>query len=107
MPEGTIVHSTNDTYGNILVVDYRRYRVLSFDSIYEQSGFNLEKPYALVHQYTRIMMLILGFIASRHFSTLMVCSGEYGNHILFACKSPSVDFERAPTKLKHMEKVLN
>jgi len=37
----------------------------------------------------------------------MVCSGENGNHILFACKSPSVDYERAPLKLKKMEKILN
>ncbi|HCS64430.1 MAG TPA: hypothetical protein DIW64_10330 [Cellvibrio sp.] len=42
-----------------------------------------------------------------YFSTLMVCSGEYGNHILFACKSPNVDYERAPLKLKQMEKILN
>ena len=232
MAEGKIVHSTSDSYGNILVVDYPRYRTLSFDSIYEQSGFYLEKPYALVHEYTRIMMLVLGFVEPRHttllglgggsllrslhhylshcdfhvvelrpkvyeiardyfdipddervwvsiedaelqikssedastdiifadmydayhmspmqgqkqfvkecwrtlsksgwlvinyhrlpdpnspffnciadyFSTIMVCSGEYGNHILFACKSPSVHCEGAPVKLKRMEKILN
>jgi spermidine synthase len=232
MPEGKIVHSTSDTYGNILVVDYPRYRVLSFDSIYEQSGFYLEKPYALVHEYIRIMMLVLGFVEPRHatllglgggsllrslhhylshcefhvvelrpkvydialeyfdipddervwvsiedaklqiqsgksastdiifadlydayhmsplqtqkqfvqeccrtltkngwllinfhrlpdtssaffkvlteyFSTLMLCSGEFGNHILFACKSSNVDYDSAPVKLKKMEKVLN
>ncbi len=230
--EGRIVHSTSDTYGNILVVDYPRYRVLSFDSIYEQSGFYLEKPYALVHEYIRIMMLVLGFTEPRHttllglgggsllrslhhylahcdfhvvelrakvydiareyfdipddervwvsiedaglqiqssksdstdiifadlydayhmspvqtqkqfarqcyrtlthngwlvmnfhrlpdtrsaffialrehFSTLLVCSGEFGNHILFACKSPSVDFDNAPSRLKKMEKILS
>lgn len=232
MPEGKIVHSTSDTYGNILVVDYPRYRVLSFDSIYEQSGFYIEKPYALVHEYTRIMMLVLGFIEPRHatllglgggsllrslhhylshcdfhvvelrpkvyeiareyfdipddervrvsiedaeaqmkaskdastdiifadmydayhmspvqgqkqfvrecwrtlsedgwlvinyhrlpdsnspffeclidhFNTIMVCSGGYSNHILFACKSSSVDYQRALVKLKEMEKILN
>jgi len=232
MSAGTLVHSTSDSYGNILVVDLPRYRVLSFDSIYEQSGFYLERPYALVHEYTRIMMLVLGFMEPRHttllglgggsllrslhhylsqcdfhvvelrpkvyevardyfdipddervwvsiedaelqikaskdastdiifadmydayhmspvqaqkqfvqecrraltksgwlvinyhrlpepnspffehliecFSTIMVCSGEYGNHILFACKSPSVDYARAPDKLKNMETILN
>lgn len=232
MPEGKIVHSTSDTYGNILVVDYPRYRVLSFDSIYEQSGFYLEKPHALVHEYIRIMMLVLGFMQPRHatllglgggsllrslhhylshcdfhvvelrskvydiardyfdipddervwvsiedaglqiqssknastdiifadlydayhmspvqaqkqfaqqccrtltkhgwlvinfhrlpepgsaffialtehFSSLLVCSGEFGNHILFAGKSTSVDYDGAPGKLKKMEKILN
>lgn len=231
MPEGKIVHSTSDSYGTILVVDYPRYRVLSFDSIYEQSGFYLEKPYALVHEYIRIMMLVLGFTEPRHatllglgggsllrslhhyldhcdfhvvelrskvydiardyfdipddqrvwvsiedaglqiqssknastdiifadlydayhmsplqvqkqfaqecsrtltcngwlvmnfhrlpdtqsaffialtehFSTLLVCSGEFGNHILFACKSYSVDCDHAPAKLKNMEAIL-
>jgi spermidine synthase len=42
-----------------------------------------------------------------YFSTIMVCSGKFGNHILFACKSPSVNYERAPAKLKKMEKILN
>lgn len=232
MSEGKIVHSTSDTYGNILVVDYPRYRVLSFDSIYEQSGFYLEKPYALVHEYTRIMMLVLGFVEPRHatllglgggsllrslhhylshcefhvvelrakvydialeyfdipddervrvfiedaklqiqsaesastdiifadlydayhmslvqtqkqfvqecsrtlskngwlvinfhrlpdtssaffkvlteyFPTLMLCSGKLGNHILFACKAPIVDYASASLKLKKMEKILN
>lgn len=232
MPEGKIVHSTSDTYGNILVVDYPRYRALSFDSVYEQSGFYLEKPYAVVHEYIRIMMLVLGFLEPRHttllglgggsllrslhhylshcdfhvvelrskvydiareyfdipnderilvsiedagakirsinnastdiifadlydayqmspvqvqqqfvqqccrtltnngwlvinfhrlpephsaffmaltehFSTLLVCSGERGNHILFAGKSTSVDYDGAPDKLKKMEKFLN
>lgn len=230
--EGKIVHSTSDNYGNILVVDYPRYRVLSFDSIYEQSGFQLEKPHALVHEYTRIMMLVLAFIEPRHttllglgggsllrslhhylshcyfhvvelrpkvyeiakdyfdipddervwvsiedaelqmksskdastdiifadiydayrmspiqgqkqfirecwrtlsksgwlvinyhrlpdpnspffeclvdyFSTIMICHGSNTNHVLFACKSATPDYERAPEKLKKMEKILN
>ena len=76
MPNGKIVHSTSDTYGNILVVDYPRYRVLSFDSIYEQSGFYVEKPYTLVHEYTRIMMLVLGFIEPRHTTLLGLGGGS-------------------------------
>jgi spermidine synthase len=55
---GQIVLSTSDHIGNILVVDYRQYRVLTFDSIYEQSGYSLEKPHSVVHEYTRIMMLV-------------------------------------------------
>src|SRR5690554_5818012 len=74
--DGTIVHSTSDSIGNILVVDYPTYRVLSFDSIYEQSGFYLEKPYALVHEYTRIMMLVLGFCEPRHITLLGLGGGS-------------------------------
>jgi len=76
MSNGTIVHSTSDSLGNILVVDFPRYRVLSFDSIYEQSGYYLEKPYALVHEYTRIMMLALGFIKPTHITLLGLGGGS-------------------------------
>jgi spermidine synthase len=74
--DGTIVHSASDSLGNILVVDYPTYRVLSFDSIYEQSGFYLEKPYALVHEYTRIMMLALCFCEPRHITLLGLGGGS-------------------------------
>jgi spermidine synthase len=74
--DGTIVHSTSDSLGNILVMDYPNYRVLSFDSVYEQSGFYLEKPYALMHEYTRIMMLVLGFCQPRHITLLGLGGGS-------------------------------
>ena len=47
---GKLIHRTSDEFGIMLVLDYPRYRVLSFDSVYEQSGFYLEKPYELVHE---------------------------------------------------------
>ncbi|MDO9476808.1 MAG: spermine synthase [Pseudohongiella sp.] len=76
LDDGKIVLSTSDDYGNILVVDYPRYRVLSFDSVYEQSGFYLERPYALAHEYTRIMLLVLGFIEPRHIILLGLGGGS-------------------------------
>lgn len=76
LADGKIVHSTSDDYGNILVVDYPRYRVLSFDSVYEQSGFYVEKPYALAHEYSRIMLLVLGFIEPRHITLLGLGGGS-------------------------------
>lgn len=76
LADGNIVHRTSDDYGNILVVDYPRYRVLSFDSVYEQSGFYVEKPYALAHEYSRIMMLVLGFIEPRHITLLGLGGGS-------------------------------
>ena len=33
-----LIHHSSDDYGNILVLEYPQYRVLSFDSTYEQSG---------------------------------------------------------------------
>jgi len=73
---GQIVLSTSDHIGNILVVDYRQYRALTFDSVYEQSGFSLEKPHSVVHEYIRIMMLALGFTAPRHITLLGLGGGS-------------------------------
>jgi len=73
---GQIVLSTSDHIGTILVVDNRRHRILTFDSIYEQSSYSLEKPYSVVHEYIRIMMLVLGFITPRHVTLLGLGGGS-------------------------------
>jgi spermidine synthase len=74
--QGKLIHRASDEFGTILVLDYPRYRVLSFDSMYEQSGFYLEKPYQLVHEYTRIMLLALGFITPKHITILGLGGGS-------------------------------
>lgn len=76
LPDGKLVYSASDEYGTILVVDYPRYRTLSFDSIYEQSSMYLERPYALVHEYARIMMLVLAFSNARHITLLGLGGGS-------------------------------
>lgn len=73
---GQIVLSTCDHIGNILVVDYPKYRVLTFDSLYEQSGYSLEKPNSVVHEYIRIMMLVLGFTTPSHITLLGLGGGS-------------------------------
>jgi spermidine synthase len=73
---GKLIYRTSDEFGIILVLDYPRYRVLSFDSMYEQSGFYVEKPYELVHEYTRIMLLALGFITPKHITILGLGGGS-------------------------------
>ena len=76
MPTGKIVHTGRDNYGNILVIDYPHQRILSFDSIYEQSSFYVNKPYALAHEYTRIMMLVLGYITPKHVTMIGLGGGS-------------------------------
>ena len=74
--EGQIVLSTSDAFGNILVIDYQGYRVLTFDSPFVQSGFYLEQPFAVVHEYISIMVLVLGFVAPRHVTVLGLGGGS-------------------------------
>ena len=59
--EEMLVHQQQDQWGYLLVLDHKGQRVLSFDSIYEQSRMDLQRPSMLVHQYTRAMLLGLTF----------------------------------------------
>ncbi len=54
---GKLIHHTEDEWGAILVTAHKRYRVLTFDTLYEQSTIDLKRPAYLVHEYTRTMML--------------------------------------------------
>ncbi len=62
----TLIHQQQDTWGNIHVVDHEGQRVLSFDSIYEQSRMDLKRPGMLVHHYTRAMLLGLALGNPEH-----------------------------------------
>ncbi|OQX01836.1 MAG: hypothetical protein BWK73_44750 [Thiothrix lacustris] len=67
MFEGDIlVHQQHDTWGKVLVVDHDGQRVLSFDSLYEQSRMDLHHPNKLVHDYTRAMLLGLALGEPAH-----------------------------------------
>lgn len=58
---GDIVHVANDKYGNILVIDDRKHRILSFDSVFEQSKMVRSEPHVPVHEYNRAMLLAIAF----------------------------------------------
>lgn len=70
-----VIYCTNDAWGNILVIDHKPYRILTFDSQYEQSSMNVENPHFLVHEYTRAMMLVLAFMQPAHVTILGLGGG--------------------------------
>lgn len=55
------IFRTEDSFGPVVVQEYGGLRVLSFDSPFEQSAMRLDNPLALVHDYTRAMLLVLLF----------------------------------------------
>jgi len=55
--KGDIVHVARDKLGNILVIDDRKHRILSFDSVFEQSKILRSAPHLPVHEYNRAMLL--------------------------------------------------
>lgn len=59
--QGEVVHATRDKLGTILVIDYRKHRVMTFDSVFEQSKIERERPWLPVHEYNRAMLLPVAY----------------------------------------------
>ena len=68
--KGEIIHYTRDALGGILVVDYRKHRVMTFDSVFEQSKIDRRKPHLPVHEYSRAMLLPVAFAQPAHATVL-------------------------------------
>lgn len=71
-----IVYRTTDQWGDIMVIDRKNCRALAFDPIYEQSCIDLNNPHIPVHEYTRIMLLVLAFINPQHVTILGLGGGS-------------------------------
>ncbi|WP_375171302.1 spermidine synthase [Marinobacter sp.] len=92
--KGEIVHRTRDALGEILVIDYRRHRVLTFDSPFEQSKIDRRRPHLPVHEYNRAMMLPAAFAQPGHVTILGLGGGVMATafHHLFAdCRVHAVE----------------
>ncbi|HLT12900.1 MAG TPA: spermidine synthase [Marinobacter sp.] len=81
---GDIVHVDRDNYGNILVIDDRKHRILSFDSIFEQSKIVRSAPHVPVHEYNRAMLLPVVYREPAHITVLGLGGGvlAHGLHTL-------------------------
>lgn len=72
---GNELYRTEDIYGSIVVSQRGNKRVLSFDSVFEQSCVLMDKPYYLMHEYTQVMLLGLLFTNARHVTLLGLGGG--------------------------------
>lgn len=71
----TTIYRTTDKWGEISVIEREGLRILVFDTSYVQSSMDLHKPYMLVHEYTRAMILVLAFIKPQHVTLLGLGGG--------------------------------
>ncbi len=80
----TIIYRTNDSWGDILVIDRGSIRALNFDPVYDQTGIYIQYPHIPVHEYTRVMLLVLAFINPGHVTLLGLGGGSliHGLHYL-------------------------
>lgn len=89
-----IVHETRDGLGAIQVVDYRKHRVLLFDSVFEQSKIHRRQPQLPVHEYNRAMLLPLAFSQPRRATILGLGGGVLVgalHRLLPACELQAVE----------------
>ena len=96
--KGEIVHHVRDTLGSILVIDYRRHRVLTFNSAFEQSKIDRRRPHLPVHEYNRAMMLPAAFARPRHVTILGLGGGVMANafhHLYPDCRIHAVELRQA------------
>lgn len=71
-----IVCKSSDDWGDIYVIDYYNHRVLTFDSIYEQSRMDKDSPFTPIHEYTKAMLLALLFNQPKQVLLLGLGSGS-------------------------------
>lgn len=86
---GDIIYNARDDYGNILVLDDLEYRILNFDSPFEQSRMKLSAPFSLTLKYTQLMALVLAYIQPRHIMLLGLGGGSLLrtlHHVLPQCQ---------------------
>lgn len=94
---GEVTHQTEDALGRILVIDRRKHRVLSFDSIFEQSKVDRSTPHLPVHEYSRAMLLPMAFIEPEHVTVLGLGGGTLVSavhYLLPECEIHAVELRR-------------
>ncbi|MDO8864077.1 hypothetical protein Q6D67_20525 [Haliea sp. E1-2-M8] len=85
---GNIIYFSQDTYGRMLVIEDGGYRILNFDSPFEQSCMRMDHPYRLVHQHTQLMVIVLAFIDPKVVSLFGLGGGSLLrtlHHVLPSC----------------------
>ena len=94
---GEVVHHTRDRIGPIMVIDYRRHRVLTFDSVFEQSKIDRRRPWLPVHEYNRAMLLPVAWRRPSRAVVLGVGGGTLVgalHYLLPDCQIHAVDLRR-------------
>ncbi|MGO1503321.1 MAG: spermidine synthase [Marinobacter sp.] len=96
--KGEIIHHSRDKLGSILVIDYRKHRVLTFNSVFEQSKIDRRYPHVPVHEYNRAMLLPAAFSTPKHITILGLGGGVLASafhHLFPECTVHAVELRQA------------
>lgn len=102
--QGEIIHYRRDALGGILVIDYRKHRILTFDSVFEQSKIDRRNPHLPVHEYNRAMLLPAAFREPRHATVMGLGGGVIAGalHYLFPdCDVHAIELRQAVVDVAH------
>ncbi|WP_309044068.1 MULTISPECIES: spermidine synthase [Marinobacter] len=95
---GDIIHHSRDKLGSILVIDYRKHRVLTFNSMFEQSKIDRRYPHVPVHEYNRAMFLPAAFKTPQHVTILGLGGGVMASafhHLFPECHIHAIELREA------------
>ncbi|WP_298451193.1 methyltransferase domain-containing protein [uncultured Marinobacter sp.] len=96
--KGDIIHHSRDKLGSILVIDYRKHRVLTFNSVFEQSKIDRRYPQVPVHEYNRAMFLPAAFKRPQHVTILGLGGGVMASafhHLFPECHIHAIELREA------------
>src|SRR5690554_275855 len=96
--KGEIIHHSRDKLGSILVIDYRKHRVLTFNSVFEQSKIDRRYLHVPVHEYSRAMLLPAAFSNPQHVTILGLGGGVMASafhHLFPECQVHAVELRQA------------
>lgn len=88
---GDIVATVKDDYGEVIVIDNKTFRILSFDRIFEQSKMQKHHAALPVHYYIRAMLMAVALTPARQVLLLGLGGGSLVRS-LFA-RDPAVEID--------------
>jgi len=91
LTDANAVYRTSDEYGDIVVYDVDKWRILTFGSIFEQSRIELDDPVRLVHEYSQAMLLPLLAIDPHRVTLLGLGGGGLVHGLFHALPEAQID----------------
>ena len=92
------IFRTADEYGNIIVYEFKKFRLMTFDSLCEQSKVRIDDPLYLDHEYIQAMLLPLLQINPQHVTILGLGAGSLANflyHVYFDTTLIAIEWRKA------------